>query len=129
LSLPNNNADNIHIPQYIDLSKLQPTKTSSTVETARSLWYKQKVYICDLIAQLLAKTWKRKQRQSFDGEKKLLKLQQISHHCHRPPPKTGVKQTPLQTLSISPRQRLPPPKHNTLYLAKTKVMYDNHMNC
>jgi hypothetical protein len=42
------------------------------VETARSFWYKQKVYIYDLIAQLLAKTLKRKQRQSFDREKNFL---------------------------------------------------------
>ncbi|KAK2413659.1 hypothetical protein QL285_036347 [Trifolium repens] len=35
---------------HTDLSKLQPTKASSSVETAGSFWYKQKVYICDLIA-------------------------------------------------------------------------------
>jgi hypothetical protein len=59
--LPQKNTIAEHIPSkqkqrrqlntlHTDLSKLQPTKTSSSVETAGSFWYKQKVYICDLIA-------------------------------------------------------------------------------
>jgi hypothetical protein len=60
------------------------------VETAKRLWYKQKVYICDLIAWLP----RRLEKESNDIVLTKIIFFDLQQTSHVSPPKTRVKQHP-----------------------------------